>query len=118
AEAAGVVDHDQVGAALLDTLGGEPGTGTGADDGRAARDLGAQPLENSLPAVVNDRVGHVRISVLPAMSSTSRLAIASANCGSLTFCCRSCNSTLSPRFASNASISAASASASWKGPPG
>ena len=43
--AAGVVDHDQVDAARLLALGGKPGAGAAADDRLAARDHGAEPLE-------------------------------------------------------------------------
>ena len=72
-EAAGVVDDDQVGAARLGALGGEPGARAGADDRRRPADLAAQPRERLV-------AGH-RAAVRNA-SSLSAIAVAKA--GSLT----------------------------------
>ena len=44
--AAGIVDHDEVEPARLLALGGEPGPGPAADDRLAARDHGAEALQN------------------------------------------------------------------------
>ena len=50
AEAARVVDDDQVGAAGLRQLRREAGAGAGADDRAAGGDLGAEPRECLLPS--------------------------------------------------------------------
>ena len=51
AEAAGVVDDDEVGAALLDELGADAGAGAGGDDRLAFRQRGVEAFADFLAGV-------------------------------------------------------------------